>query len=145
MGLVALQEVGEVTVSATVAVAVVGLALELVPVMVTVEVPAAAEPEAVKVSKLEPMVGLGVNEALTPLGRPELVRVTAPLKELTSVTVMVSVPLAPCAIDREEADGASLKLPGDVALPLQATPLMAKLVGTELVVPFHVPLNPNPV
>lgn len=142
--MVVLQEVGEVTVSATVAVAEVGLALEFVPVKVTVEVPAAAELEAAKVTKLEPMVGLEVNEAVTPLGRPESLRVTAPLKGLTSVTVMVSVPLVPWAIDSEEVDGASLKLPGEVVPPLQAVPLMAKLVGTELVVPFQVPLKPNP-
>jgi hypothetical protein len=54
---------------------------------------------------------------------------------------MVSVPLAPCAIDRVAAEGLSVKLP----VAPQVVPLIAKEVGTALVVPFQVPLKPMPV
>jgi hypothetical protein len=122
---------------------VVALSEPEVPVMVIMLVAAAAELEAVKVTKLEPVVGLEVNAALTPLGRPEAARVTEPLKGLTSVTEMVSVPLVPCASDSEEAEGASEKLPGDTT-PLQLVPLTANDVGIALVTLFHVPLKPTP-
>jgi hypothetical protein len=65
-----------------------------VPVTVTVEVPAVAVALAVRVSTLVDVAGLVANAAVTPVGRPEAARVTAPVKGLTSVTVMVSVPLA---------------------------------------------------
>jgi hypothetical protein len=60
--------------------------------MVTVEIPAAAVLLAVSVK-----VAL-VNEAVTPVGRPEADKATAPVKPLDGVVVMVLVPLAPCAI-----------------------------------------------
>ena len=66
-----------------------------VPVMVTVEVPVVAELPAVKVTTLLPVVGLVPNAAVTPVGRPEAVSVTLPLKLFTSVTVMVSVAVEP--------------------------------------------------
>lgn len=82
-----------------------------VPVMVTVAVPAAAVLLAVRVNTLVLVVGLVANAAVTPVGRPDAARVTLPLKGLTSVTEMVSVPLPPCATDRVFADGLSVKLP----------------------------------
>jgi len=99
-----------VTVSAMVVVAV---SEPEVPVMVTVEVPTVAVALAVSVSTLVPVVGLVANAAVTPVGRPDAARVTEPVNGLTSVTVMVSVPLAPSAIDSVEADGLSVKLPVD--------------------------------
>jgi hypothetical protein len=76
----------EVTVSAvvvavgaaltTTARGVVATRLPDVPVMVAVVVPTAAELLAVSVSTLLPVVGLVPHEALTPLGRPEIVRLT---------------------------------------------------------------------
>jgi hypothetical protein len=122
---------------------VVALSEPEVPVMVIGLVAAAAELLAAKVTTLEPVVGLVPKEAVTPEGRPEAASFTAPLKGLTSVTEIVSVPLAPLAIDKADAEGFSVKLPGET-VPLQATPLIAKFVGTELVVPFQVPLKPNP-
>jgi hypothetical protein len=82
-----------------------------VPVMVIVEVPAAAVPLAVRVSTLVLVVGLVAKDAVTPAGNPEAARVTEPVNGLTSVTVIVSVPLAPCAVERVAADGFSVKLP----------------------------------
>ena len=80
------------TVSAMVVVAV---SVPEVPVMVTVAAPVVAELLAVRVSTLVLVVGLVANAAVTPLGRPEAARVTEPVNGLTSVTVIVSVPLAP--------------------------------------------------
>jgi hypothetical protein len=68
-----------------------------VPVMVTVEgeVVTAALEEAVNVSR-EPVVELaGANVAVTPPGNPEAVRVTAPVKEPTGVTVICVLAEAP--------------------------------------------------
>ncbi len=66
-----------------------------VPVMVTVEFPVVAVLLAVSVSTLELVDDAGLNEAVTPLGSPEAANDTEPLNGLTSVTVMLSVPLAP--------------------------------------------------
>src|ERR1019366_7284922 len=66
-----------------------------VPVIVTVTVPVAAVALAVKVNVLVEVVGFGANPAVTPLGRPEALKVTLPLKPFTGTTVMVLVPLLP--------------------------------------------------
>ena len=51
-----------------------------VPVMVSVYCPRLAVPFAVSVSVLEPVVGFGANDAVTPLGRPEVTaRLTLPV------------------------------------------------------------------
>ncbi len=42
-------------------------------------------------------VEVAVNATVTPDGRPEPVKTTAPEKPSRSVTVMVSVPLLPCS------------------------------------------------
>jgi hypothetical protein len=102
--------------AATVAVTVneivlVALSEPEVPVIVTVDVPTVAVALAVNVITLEPVVGLVPKVAVAPEGNPEAARVTLPANGLTSVTVIASVPLAPCAIDKVEADGASVKLP----------------------------------
>lgn len=81
--------------------------------IVTVAVPEAAVLLAFNVSRLDPVVGLVANAAVTPLGNPDAVSATLPVNPPTSATVMVSVALLPCAIDRVEAEGASVK-PGGV-------------------------------
>ena len=82
----------EVTVNAIVVVAV---SVPEVPVIVTVAGPTVAVLLAVSVSTLEVVEDAGLNEAVTPVGRPDAANVTLPVNGLTSVTVMVSVPLAP--------------------------------------------------
>jgi hypothetical protein len=77
------------------AMVVVAVNVPEVPVMVTVEVPAAAVLLAVSVSTLEVVEDAGLNEAVTPVGSPDTAKDTLPVKGLTSVTVIVSVPLAP--------------------------------------------------
>ena len=65
------------------------LTLPLTPLMVTVKVPMAALVLAVKVKVLVLVVVVGLNDAVTPPGRPEAERMTAPLNPLSGVTVMV--------------------------------------------------------
>ena len=69
-----------------------------VPVTVTVTVPVVAVLLAVSVNVLVLAVLLGLNDAVTPLGRPDADKLTLPLKPFCGVTVMVLEPLAPCAI-----------------------------------------------
>ena len=83
---------GAVTVSAT---AVDAVSEPEVPVIVTVEFPAEAELLAANVTTLVPVAGLVPNVAVTPLGKPDAARVTAPVKPPASITLIVSVALAP--------------------------------------------------
>src|SRR5689334_5248165 len=66
------------------------------PVTVMVLVPVVAVLLAVKVRTLVEVVGFVPNEAVTPLGRAEVDRVTDPVKPLRSVSVIVLLPLVPC-------------------------------------------------
>src|SRR6266849_2440479 len=93
------------------------------PVIVTMDVPAAAEALAVSVNVLVVVVGFGLNAAVTPLGRPEAVKVTLPVKPFKSVTVMVLVPLLPSATVREFGEAPMMKpgtplQPGNLKLPI---------------------------
>ncbi|PYU75811.1 MAG: hypothetical protein DMG49_02615, partial [Acidobacteria bacterium] len=77
---------------------VVFVRLPEVPVMVTVTVPVVAVLLAVSVKVLllvVGLVGLGLNAAVTPLGRVEVDMVTLPLKPFCGVTVIVLCPLPP--------------------------------------------------
>ena len=78
------------TVSAIVVVATV---LPEVPVTITVDVPAVAVLLAVSVRTLEVVEDAGLNEAVTPLGRPETLNATLPVNPPTSATEIVSVAL----------------------------------------------------
>ena len=66
-----------------------------VPVILTAKVPVVADPPAEKVSVLVVVVGLGLNEALTPLGRPDAERLTLLLNPFCAVTVIVLAPVVP--------------------------------------------------
>jgi len=68
---------GAVTVSDSLAVL---LKVPEVPVIVTVDVPAAAELLAVSVSVLVVVALAGLNTAVTPTGKPAALRLTAPVK-----------------------------------------------------------------
>ena len=71
-----------------------------VPVMVTVFAPVAAVELAVKVTVLVVVALAGLNEAVTPVGRPDADNATDPLKPLTLAMVTVLEPVAPCAMDK---------------------------------------------
>jgi len=75
------------------------------PVTVTVLVPGGAVLLAVSVNVLVLVVLLGLNDVVTPLGRPDADKVTLPLKPFCGLTVMVLAPLPPCVI---------VTLPGEV-------------------------------
>jgi hypothetical protein len=79
-----------------------------VPVMVSVTVPVAALLLAVSVNVLVPAVLLGLNDAVTPLGKPDADKPTLPLKPFCGVTVMVLAPLAPCTIAKLFGDAESV-------------------------------------
>ena len=68
------------------------------PLIVIVAGPRVAVLVAVSVSVLVQvgLHGLVVNAALTPLGRPEALKVTACVVPLTRVALMVLLPLVPC-------------------------------------------------
>src|SRR5690242_3379707 len=66
------------------------------PVTVKVKVPTAAAAPAVRLSALVLAALLGLNAAVTPLGRPEIEKLTFPVKPFSGVMVMVPVPLPPC-------------------------------------------------
>ena len=67
-----------------------------VPVIVTGTVPVFAVLLAVNVNVLVAVAGFGLNDAVTPLGRPDADRLTPLLKPFWGETVIVLVPLAPC-------------------------------------------------
>ena len=75
-----------------------------VPVMVSVDVAAAAELLAISVSVLVVMALAGLNDAVTPAGNPAMARFTALLKPCCALTVMLLVPLAPAAMESVDAD-----------------------------------------
>ncbi len=78
------------------------------PVMVTVAVPVAAKALAVRVNVLALAVLVGLNEAVTPLGKPEADKLTLPLKPFWGVTVIVLVPLVPCTTVKLLGDAESV-------------------------------------
>jgi hypothetical protein len=80
------------TVSAIVVVAVV---LPEVPVIDTAAGPVVAVLLAVSSSTLALVDDAGLNDAVTPLGKPVAVKATLPVNPPVSVTVMVSVALLP--------------------------------------------------
>jgi hypothetical protein len=65
------------------------------PEMVTVAVPVAAVLLAARVNVLVPVVLAGLNDAVTPLGRPDADKLTLLLKPFCGVMVIVVVPLVP--------------------------------------------------
>ena len=82
-----------------------------IPVMVTEAVPVAAVLLAVSVNVLVLVVLLGLNDAVTPLGRPDADKLTLPLKPFCGVTVMVLAPLAPCVMLKLLGDTERVKFP----------------------------------
>ena len=65
------------------------------PVTVTVAIPVVAALLAVSVNVVVFFVLVGLNDAVTPLGKLEADRLTLPLKPFCGTTVIVVVPLVP--------------------------------------------------
>jgi len=87
-----------------------------VPVIVTVAVPVVAVLLAVSVRVLVLVVLAGLNEAETPLGKPDAEKLTLPLKPFCGVIVTVLAPLAPCVIVRLFGDAESVKVGGGLTV-----------------------------
>lgn len=79
-------------------IATVFVKLPEVPVIVIGNVPTAAVPAAFRARVVVVAVGLGLNDAVTPAGRPEADKLTFPLKPNCGVIVMVFVLFVPCVI-----------------------------------------------
>ncbi len=62
-----------------------------------------------KVITLLPVVGLGEKVAVTPLGKPDVLRVILSATQADSVGVMVTVPLLPSVMDRAVGEDARVK------------------------------------
>ncbi len=101
---------GEAAAFTVSAIVVLAFKLPEVPLMVTVAVPVVAVPLAVSVSTLVEVVGLVPKFAVTPLGKPDAVRVTLPVNPPAGITVMVLVPLLPCVMVRLLGEADSVKL-----------------------------------
>jgi hypothetical protein len=74
---------------------VVWLSVPEVPVIVTVDIPVVAALLAVNVKVLVAAAGFVLNDAVTPLGRPDAAKLTLPVKPFWGVTVIVLEPLDP--------------------------------------------------
>ena len=124
---------GGLTVSAIVALLV---KLPEVPVMVTVELPAAAVPAAVKVRVLLPDA-IAPKVALTPIGRPDAASATVPLKPFKAVMAMLLALLAPGVRLKVVGVAASVKFGGGtmvsamltLALRLPDVPVIVTVAG----------------
>ena len=68
--------------------------------IINVAVPVVAVGLAVSVSTLEPVMGFGLNEAVTPLGSPGIVSGTLPGDPSAKVIVTLALPEAPWAMAR---------------------------------------------
>ena len=80
-----------------------------VPVMVTVTVPVVAALLAASVKVLVAVAGFGLNDAVTPLGKPDADKLTLPPKPFCGVTAIVLVPLVPCVMLRLLGDAERVK------------------------------------
>ena len=89
--------------------------------MVTVTVPVVAVLLAARLKVLVPVVLLGLKVGVTPLGKPVADKFTLALNPFCGVTVIVLVPLAPCAIDKLFGDAEREKLGGTVAVTVRET------------------------
>jgi hypothetical protein len=87
-----------------------------VPEIVTGTVPRDAALLAVSVSVLMAVVLLGLNVAVTPLGRPEAERLTLRLKPFCGLTVTVLVPLVPRMALRLLGEAERVKSPAGFTL-----------------------------
>lgn len=63
---------------------------------------------------VDPVAGLGLNDAETPLGRLEALKATLPLNPFCPVIVMVAVLELPCVIVIDPTELERVKLPAAV-------------------------------
>lgn len=102
---------------------VTGISVPEVPVMVIVADPVAAVDAAVSVSTLEVADEVGLNAAVTPVGKPVEAKTTLPVNPFRSFTVTVLDPVLPGATERVEGEAESVK-PG-VPVTVSVTDVVA--------------------
>jgi len=108
-------------------------------VMVTVTVPVVALRPAERVSVLESVAGLGLNEAVVPLRMPDAERVTLQVKPFNGEIVMVLVPLPSRAMLKLVGEAERLKL--DEPLTVRETVVdFVSAPLTPLIVTMKVPV-----
>jgi hypothetical protein len=95
-----------------------------IPVTVTGNVPVAAVLLAARVIVLDDAAGFGLNDALTPLGRPEADKLTLLLNPFSGATVIELVPPAPCKIVKLLGDEESAKFPTIVTVSVTVVELV---------------------
>jgi hypothetical protein len=117
-----------------------------VPVMVTVTVPVVEELLAVSVNVLVLAAMLGLKDGVTPPGRPVADKPTLPLKPFCGVTVIVLVPLAPCAIVKLFGDAETVKFGTEAAFTVRETVVaFDKLPDVPVTVTVTVPVVAVPL
>ena len=94
-----------------------------VPVTVTVAAPNAAPALAAKFNTLAVAVLVGLNEAVTPLGSPDTLRLTVLLNPLSGVTVMLAPPPPPGLILSDV--GAGLRANDGMGVTCRVSPTLA--------------------
>jgi hypothetical protein len=102
-----------------------------VPVMVTVTVPVVAVALAVNVKVLVVVAGFVLNDAVTPLGKPDADKLTPALNPLTGVTLIVLAPLVPCVIAKLLGDAERAKF----GVCAEAGQLFTRLAAFTLPIP----------
>lgn len=91
-----------------------------VPVTVTLAAPNAALALAVKVNVLPVVELVGLNDAVTPLGRPETLRLTVPLNPLAGTMAMLVAAVAPWTTYNAGGLACRLKFAGAVTCRVSA-------------------------
>lgn len=94
-----------------------------VPATVTVAVPVVAVLLAVSVKVLVFVVLAGLNEGVTPLGKPEADKATLPLNPLSELIVIVLEPLDPCVMVRLLGEAESEKFGGGLTVRVSVVEL----------------------
>lgn len=122
--------------------AAVALVLPDVPVTVTANFPVVAVLPAVRESVVLVVLLVGLNVAVTPVGKPAIVKVTVPVKPPEGVTLIVLVPAAPPRLsDREGgvAESVNAPPPPDPATVSVSVVVFVKLPDVPLIVIVEVP------
>jgi hypothetical protein len=92
-----------------------------VPVIVTGDIPIVALLLAISVKVLVAVAGFVLNDAVTPLGRPDADKLTLPVKPFWGTMVMLLETLDPCAMVRLLGDAERLKSGVAVTLTVRTT------------------------
>ena len=117
------------------------------PVIVTVLVPSGAEPLAINVSVAYPLVGLGVNDAVTPFGSPDIPKFTSPANPYSGITKTEAVDVVPrpmtigLLVDSTKVGAKTFSLKVVVAVILPDVPVTVIVLDPSAVLLLAVSVN----